>query len=169
MIELSDSAWVRAVENWLCHKFFKLRKSKFWGSEFFSIVTPKQVFVIPLLNNLFISFFNLFNSVTELKTLCYLITYFFSFLKGATKLYFVHYLRKVMILFSMGLRKSVFSTYHFYKTRFLFFCVLIFCVFEFNVILKDLLTYINSANTISYVLFNFVWLVPTVNKRSAKL
>ena len=47
---------------------------------------------------------------------------------GATKLYFIHYLRVVIILFSTGLYKSTFSTYSFGKTRFLSFCVLVFGV-----------------------------------------
>ena len=150
-------------------KFFKLRKSKFWEREFFSIVTLKQVFDIPLLNNLLISFFNLFNSVTELKTFRYLITYFFLFLKEIRNCILCIICARSWFCSVWVYVSLYFSTYHFYKTRFLFFCVLIFCVFEFNVILKDLLTFINSASIISYVLFNFVLLVPTVNKRSAKL
>ena len=56
----------------------------------------------------------------------------FYFIKGATKLYFMHYLRVVIILFSMGLYKSAFSTYCFDKTRFSSFCVLVFHVFAFH-------------------------------------
>ena len=46
-------------------------------------------------------------------------------LKGATKLYFMHYVRVVIILFSTGLCKSALSTYSFGKTRFSSFCVLL--------------------------------------------
>ena len=49
-------------------------------------------------------------------------------LKGATKLFFIHYLRAVIILFSASLYKSAFSAYSFGKTRFSSFCVLVFCV-----------------------------------------
>ena len=49
-------------------------------------------------------------------------------LKGATKLFFIHYLRAVIILFSTSLYKSAFSAYSFGKTRFSSFCVLDFCV-----------------------------------------
>ena len=70
---------------------------------------------------------------------------------GATKLYFMHYLRVVIILISTGLYKSIFSTYFFGKTRFLYSCVLVFhdsislafsvyiflLSFEFNVILNN--------------------------------
>ena len=49
-------------------------------------------------------------------------------LKGATKLYFMYYSPVVIILFSTGLYKSVFSTYSFGKTSFSNFCVLIFRV-----------------------------------------
>ena len=45
-----------------------------------STVTFKYIFVIPLLDNLFISFLNLFISLMELKTSLYLITYLFLFL-----------------------------------------------------------------------------------------
>ena len=45
--------------------------------------------------------------------------------KGATKLYFIHYLHVVIILFSTGLCKSALSTYSFGKTRFSSFCVLL--------------------------------------------
>ena len=41
-------------------------------------------------------------------------------LKGAMKLYFVHYSRMVMILFRTGLSKSVFSTYYFITLGFCF-------------------------------------------------
>ena len=50
------------------------------------------------------------------------------FVKGATKLYFMYYLCVIIILFSMGLYKSAFSTYSFGKTRFSSFCVLVFRV-----------------------------------------
>ena len=49
-------------------------------------------------------------------------------LKGATKLYFMRYSRVVIILFSTDLYNSVFSTYSFGKTRVSFFCVLLFHV-----------------------------------------
>ena len=69
-------------------------------------------------------------------------------------MYFMHYSRVVIILFSTGLYKSAFSTYSFGKTRFSFFYVLVFrvsvslcfCIsvvlhcFEFNVLLIDLIT-----------------------------
>ena len=48
--------------------------------------------------------------------------------KGATKLYFMHYSCVVIILFSTGLCKSAFSTYSFGKTRFSLFCFLVFHV-----------------------------------------
>ena len=48
--------------------------------------------------------------------------------KGATKLYFMYYLRVVVILFSTGLCKSAYSDFSFGKTRFSSFCVLVFCV-----------------------------------------
>ena len=48
--------------------------------------------------------------------------------KGATKLYSMYYSRVVIILCSADLYKSAFSTYYFGKTRFLFFCVLVFRV-----------------------------------------
>ena len=72
---------------------------------------------------------------------------FFSFnSKGATKLYFVHYSRVVIILFSTGLYKSVLSTCYFIKLGFCFsvfwFFVFLYLwlwdlCFEFNVILKS--------------------------------
>ena len=46
--------------------------------------------------------------------------------KRATKLYFMYYSRVVIILFSTGLYKFAFCTYSFGKTRFLYFCVLVF-------------------------------------------
>ena len=50
-------------------EYFKIRKLKFFENwnYFFSIVTFKQIFDIPLLVNLFISFLNLFISLIELK------------------------------------------------------------------------------------------------------
>ena len=63
-------------------------------------------------------------------------------IKGATKFYFVYYSRFVIILFSMGLYNSAFSTYSFGKTRFSSFCVLALCVsvsgFQFSVLLHVL-------------------------------
>ena len=50
------------------------------------------------------------------------------FFKGAKKLHFMYYLREVTILFSTGLYKSAFFTYSFGKTRFSYFCVLVFRV-----------------------------------------
>ena len=44
------------------------------------------------------------------------------FLKGAAKLYFVHYSCAVINLFNMGLYKSAFSTDSFGKLVFLSFC-----------------------------------------------
>ena len=49
-------------KNWPGGKLFKLRKSKFWARYFFSVVTFKKIFDIPLFNNLFIFFHNLFIS-----------------------------------------------------------------------------------------------------------
>ena len=49
-------------KNWPGGKLFKLRKSKFWARYFFSIVTFKKIFDIPLFNNLFIFLHNLFIS-----------------------------------------------------------------------------------------------------------
>ena len=46
--------------------------------------------------------------------------------KGATKLYFMYYLRVVIILFSTGLYKLAFPTCSFGKTRFSSLCVLVF-------------------------------------------
>ena len=46
-------------KTWLGGEFCKLRKSKFWESQFFSIITSKWVFDIPLLINLFISWIEL--------------------------------------------------------------------------------------------------------------
>ena len=48
--------------------------------------------------------------------------------KGATKLYFMHYSCVVIILFSASLCKSAFSTDSIGKTRFSFFCFLVFHV-----------------------------------------
>ena len=53
-------------------------------------------------------------------------------LKGATILYFMHYLCLVIILFITDLHKPVFSIY-FFKTLF-FFCVLCLICFELEVI-----------------------------------
>ena len=79
------------------------------------------------------------------------------FFKGAKKLYFVYYLREVTILFSKGLYKSAFFTYSFGKTRFSYFCVLVFRVsvslafnfyfysmFWIQCLLKDLITMCNN-------------------------
>ena len=48
--------------------------------------------------------------------------------KGATKLYFMHYLRVLIIFCGTGLYQSAFSTYSFIKTRFSSFSVLVFHV-----------------------------------------
>ena len=48
--------------------------------------------------------------------------------KGSTKLYFIHYLHVVIVLFSTGLYKSVFSVYSFGK---LTFCLSMFWFFMF--------------------------------------
>ena len=60
----------------------------------------------------------------------------FSFkVKGAAKLYFIYYLCVVIILFSTGLFKSVFSTFSFEKLGFsVFLCFLSLLGFEFDVI-----------------------------------
>ena len=102
--------------------------------------------------------------------------------KGATKFCFVHYSRVVMIFFSAGLYKPKFCTYYFISLDFCF-SLFFFCFFrvfvplvfrffglwfEFNSILKDLITFINSANIINIVLFDFVLLVLTLYKRSTQ-
>ena len=56
------------------------------------------------------------------------------FLKGTMIFYFMHYLRVVIIFFSMGLCKSALSGYSLGKIRFLSFFVLLFlcfCIFGF--------------------------------------
>ena len=76
-----------------------------------------------------------------------------SFLKGATKLYFIHYSHMVSTLLSAGLQKSVISTCYFGKTMFSSFVfqylwLLIFSFalcFELNVSLKDLITLYNQG------------------------
>ena len=76
-----------------------------------------------------------------------------SFLKGATKLYFIHYSHMVSTLLSAGLQKSVISTCYFAKTMFSSFVfqylwLLIFSFalcFELNVSLKDLITLYNQG------------------------
>ena len=105
--------------------------------------------------------------------------------KGATKFCFVHYSRVVMIFFSAVLYKPKFCTYYFISLDFcfslLFFLWLFFfrvfgplvfrffgLWFEFNSILKDLKTFINSASIINIVLFDFVLLVLTLYKRSTQ-
>ena len=80
-------------------------------------------------------------------------TYFQELLKGATKFYFMYYLRVVSILFSTGLYNSAFSTYYFGKTKFLSFMflylwLLIFSFalcFQFNVFLKGSITLHNQG------------------------
>ena len=52
----------------------------------------------------------------------------FYFVKGFTKLYFMHCSHKVVLFFNTGLSKSAFYTYSFGKYRFSFFCVLFFRV-----------------------------------------
>ena len=69
-----------------------------------------------------------------------------SFFKGATKMYFVHYLRVVMILLSTAICKTVFSPYHFIKLVFLFSCILIFCV---SVWIQCQLKWLNNIYKIS--------------------
>ena len=54
---------------------------------------------------------------------------FYKALKGATKLYFMHHLRVVSILFSTGLFKFAFSTYLLVTLGFRLSC---FCIFGFN-------------------------------------
>ena len=54
------SAWVELSRNWPGIKLFELIKLKFWVCHFFSIVTFKQIFNIPLLSNLFLLITNLF-------------------------------------------------------------------------------------------------------------
>ena len=55
------SAWVVAPQKLTWSQFFKLKKSKFWERHFFSIVTFKKMFDIPLLINLFIPLIKLKN------------------------------------------------------------------------------------------------------------
>ena len=60
--------------------------------------------------------------------------------KGAAKLHFLYYSRVVIILFSKGLCKSVFSTYSFVNLGYclaVFLCFFFVLYFEFNVVLKD--------------------------------
>ena len=61
-------------KSWSGDKFFQPRKSKFWEL----LISNLQIFSIPLLNNLLISFLNLFISLIELKT--FLNNLFISFL-----------------------------------------------------------------------------------------
>ena len=73
----------------------------------------------------------------------------FLFFKGATKLYFTHYSCVVIILFNMGLYKSVFSMDSFGKLVFLSFRA--FCVFrllciEFNLIFLIQFVKTNNVN-----------------------
>ena len=67
------SALVGAPQNWPGDKFFKTRKSKFWerlNSNNTQITSQyANILHYHLLNNLFISFLNLFISIIELKTL----------------------------------------------------------------------------------------------------
>ena len=55
------SAWVEATQKLILRQIFKLRKSKFWERQFFSIVTFKQICYISLLINLFIILIELKN------------------------------------------------------------------------------------------------------------
>ena len=60
------SAWVGTPQNWPGYKILNPENQ---SSENVSIVNFKSIFDIPLLNNLPNSFFNLFISLTQLKTL----------------------------------------------------------------------------------------------------
>ena len=81
------------------------------------------------------------------------LNYLNNLFKGATKFYFMCYSRVVSVLFSTGLYKSAFSTYSFVKARFpslvfLYLWLLIYSFvlcFEFNVFLKDLITFYNRG------------------------
>ena len=66
----------------------------------------------------FINIILISNGLERQKLYCYQFCDF----KGATKLYFVHYLRVVMILFSTDLCKSVYSTCYFIKPGFVSLC-----------------------------------------------
>ena len=93
-------------------------------------------------------------------------------------MYFLHYSRVIMVLFSTSLYKPVFSTYHFMNLGFclsvFWFFVLylwiftVFLCFEINFFLEDFITFIKSASIINYVLFNFVLLVLTLYKSLLK-
>ena len=49
------------LKNWSANEFFKLRKSKFWEYQLFSIVTFKWMFDISLLINQFTSLIEINN------------------------------------------------------------------------------------------------------------
>ena len=66
--------------------------------------------------------FEFFNNVSTLSSFFLIMT-----LKGAMKLYFMHYMLVVIILFNTGLFKSAISTYSFAKILFL--CFLWFSVY----------------------------------------
>ena len=53
-------------KNWHEDEFLRLMKSKFWLHHFSSIANFEEIFDIPLLNNLFVSFLNLFIFLIEL-------------------------------------------------------------------------------------------------------
>ena len=60
------SAWVEAPQTNLVTNFLNLENRE---CQFFLMVTFKQIFDIPLLNNISISFLNLFISLIKLKNI----------------------------------------------------------------------------------------------------
>ena len=79
--------------------------------------------------------------------------------KGATKL---HFSRVVIILVSTGLYKSVFSAHFFFwKTRFSSFCVLVFTIFVFKLLLfcsmfLDLMSFLIMSDLITFSNFHLI-------------
>ena len=104
--------------------------------------------------------------------LCFITGCFIKLFKGATKLYFMHHLRVVSILFSTGLFKFAFSTYLLVTLGFRLSC---FCIFGFNFYFCSMFwiqmssnrlnNIVLSVNIINYVPFNFVF---TLFKRPVK-
>ena len=74
-----------------------------------------------------------------------------AFLKELRNLYSIHYLRAVIILLSVGLYQSAFSTYSYVKLDFrplfwffvlLYLSLIIFLCFEFDVTSKDIISFL---------------------------
>ena len=89
-------------------------------------------------------------------------------LKGATKLYFMRYSRVVIILFSTDLYNSVFSTYSFGKTRFSFFCVLLFHVSIFWLLVFAAFACNAKALQLRFFFFFFFLLLASAFGQAAK-